>query len=41
VYQDLPYHDDYMSYPVERVEGSLLDEGVGKFVKDWKSLLTS
>lgn len=41
IYQDLPYHDDYMSYPVEHVEGSLLDEGVGKFVKDWKSLLDS
>ena len=39
VYQAIPYHDDYMSYPVKYEKGSLLDEGVKKFVKDWKSLL--
>jgi len=39
VYQDLPYHDDYTMYPIEKVDGSLLDEGLMKFSKDWNSLI--
>jgi len=39
VYKELPYHDDYMMYPFEREKGSLLDEGLVKFAKDWNSLI--
>jgi len=39
VYKELPYHDDYTMYPIEHEQGSLLDEGLTKFVNDWKSLL--
>ncbi len=39
IYKDLPYRDDYTQYPVEREEGSLLDEGLKKFVSDWNNLL--
>lgn len=39
IYQDLPYHDDYTQYPVEKVDGSLLSDGLVKFAHDWNSLL--
>lgn len=39
LYEEVPFNSDYTHYKVERIEGSLLDEGVGKFVSDWKKLL--
>lgn len=39
LYKELEYHDDYTQYAVTKEEGSLLDEGLNKFVKDWNSLL--
>lgn len=39
IYQELAYHDDYTQYEIKKEEGSLLDEGLAKFVNDWNSLL--
>lgn len=39
LYHDIPFAPDYASYAIPRLEGDLLDEGISKFVKDWKSLL--
>lgn len=38
LYQDTPLKE-FTAYDISRVEGSLLDEGLVKFVKDWKALL--
>lgn len=39
IYEDTPFHQDFSKYDIKKVEGSLLDEGIGKFVKDWNSLV--
>ncbi len=39
LYKELAYHDDYTQYEVVKEEGSLLDEGLNKFVQDWNNLL--
>ncbi len=39
VYQPLPLHKQYEAYSIEKVEGSLLDEGLKKFASDWNNLL--
>lgn len=39
IYEELPFQTDFTQYKVENVKGSLLDEGVEKFVSDWKKLL--
>lgn len=39
IYKEFPYHDDYTMYPIEQEKGSLLDEGLMKFSKDWNSLI--
>ncbi|MBP9690535.1 transaldolase [Candidatus Woesebacteria bacterium] len=39
IYQDIPYHDDFTQYSIEKVDGSLLNEGLNKFVSDWNNLL--
>ncbi|MCX7996686.1 MAG: transaldolase [Patescibacteria group bacterium] len=39
VYEEIAPGKPLAEYPVERVEGDLLDEGVGKFVADWKNLI--
>jgi len=40
IYKDLPYHDDFTQYPIVKEEGSLLNEGLSKFVADWNNLLS-
>lgn len=39
VYLDIPFNRDYTPYKIEKVEGSLLDEGLKKFIGDWNKLL--
>ncbi len=39
LYKEMAYHDDYTQYEVKKEEGSLLDEGLNKFVNDWNNLL--
>ncbi len=39
LYEDLPLKPDFSSYEIKQVPGSLLDEGIKKFVADWKKLL--
>lgn len=39
IYQDLPLRKNYSEYKIESTSGSLLDEGLKKFVADWKSIL--
>lgn len=38
-YDYVSYNTDFHSYPIQKVNGSLLDEGLRKFIKDWKSLI--
>lgn len=40
IYKDLPFSEDYTSYEFDKEKGSLLDEGLQKFVADWNKLLT-
>ena len=40
VYEEIQYHADFSQYDIKHEKGSLLDEGVEKFVKDWKKLLS-
>lgn len=40
IYSDISFYPDYKSYDILKVENSLLDEGLQKFVKDWKSAIT-
>jgi transaldolase len=39
VYKEFPYHDDFTQYPISMDEGSLLVEGLRKFIRDWDSVL--
>jgi transaldolase len=39
IYKDLHFESDYTKYSLAQHEGDLLDEGVKKFVADWKSLI--
>ncbi len=39
VYDEVKLRNNFEDYPIERVEGSLLDDGVTRFAKDWQSLL--
>lgn len=39
VYEEIPSGKPYNSYIIEKVDGDLLDEGLRKFEKDWKSLI--
>lgn len=40
IYKEIPYHDDYTQYVIEKEDGSLLDEGLKKFVQDWNNLIS-
>ena len=35
----VPVKGDYTKYPIAQESGDLLDEGLQKFIKDWKGLL--
>lgn len=39
IYKDIPFNEDFKSYDFDKEKGSLLDEGLEKFVADWKKLL--
>lgn len=39
IYQDIPYSSDYTQFQIEKKDGSLLDEGLNKFVADWNKLM--
>lgn len=39
VYEDIPFMGDLSSYSIDLAKDSLLNEGVDKFVNDWKKLL--
>lgn len=39
IYQDLPFNENFTSYEIDINKGSLLDEGLEKFVSDWQKLL--
>ncbi|MFA9288757.1 MAG: transaldolase family protein [Weeksellaceae bacterium] len=39
LYEELPLQTDYTQYKIEQEEGTLLDEGLKKFVADWKGLI--
>lgn len=41
VYQDLPLHTDFEKYQIDKTEGTLLDEGLKKFIADWNKILTT
>jgi transaldolase len=38
-YEPLRLQKNYDAYPIEKVEGDLLDEGLKKFANDWNTLL--
>ncbi|MCA9372331.1 transaldolase [Candidatus Woesebacteria bacterium] len=38
-YKEIAFNNDYQSYAVGKVDGSLLDEGLVKFSQDWKKLI--
>jgi transaldolase len=38
-YEEVPYKRDYEEYKINKTKGCLLDEGLNKFIKDWKKLL--
>lgn len=39
VYQDIPLKNNFSEYEIDKTEGTLLDEGLKKFVADWNKLL--
>lgn len=39
IYEDMPLKQNFQDYVIEKKEGDLLDEGLNKFVKDWKNLI--
>jgi len=39
LYQEVAYHDDFNQYPIVKEEGSLLAEGLAKFVTDWNTII--
>ncbi len=39
IYEDLQLKKNFEEYVIEKKEGDLLDEGLNKFVKDWKALI--
>lgn len=39
VYEELSFSPDFKTYGVKSEDGSLLNEGISKFVNDWKKLL--
>ncbi len=39
IYKDISFNEDFKSYEFDKEKGSLLDEGLEKFVADWKKLL--
>lgn len=41
LYQDILFQRDYKKYKVKKKKGDLLDEGLTKFVHDWKNLIQS
>jgi transaldolase len=38
-YQEIPLEKNFQNYPIKKIKDSLLDEGIKKFVADWKNLL--
>ena len=40
LYQELSYHDDFTQYPIAKEDGSLLTQGLAKFVTDWNNIIT-
>jgi transaldolase len=40
-YEEITFAYDFNKYDIKRVEGSLLDEGIEKFVSDWEKLITT
>lgn len=39
IYEDIQFNQDYQSYPIDKEKDGLLNEGLLKFVKDWKNLI--
>lgn len=39
LYEDLTFSPEYQKYEIQKLNGSLLDEGLNKFNKDWNSLI--
>lgn len=39
IYEAIPYHSDFTEYKIEKKDGSLLTEGLKKFVSDWNALM--
>lgn len=39
IYEDLPFKKDFNQYVIEQKSGDLLDEGLKRFVADWKNLI--
>jgi transaldolase len=39
IYEDLQLKKNFEEYVIEKKDGDLLDEGLNKFVKDWKALI--
>ncbi len=39
IYEELPFKQNYQEYVVEKKDDDLLNEGLQKFVKDWKNLI--
>lgn len=39
LYQEIPLEKNFQNYSIKKIQGSLLDEGIKKFVADWKNLL--
>lgn len=39
LYKELPLQADFTEYEIDKTPGSLLDEGLTKFAKDWNKLL--
>lgn len=37
-YEYIPFEKNYKKYSITKVHGSLLDEGLRKFIKDWRSV---
>jgi transaldolase len=36
-YQEIPLEKNFQNYSIKKIQGSLLDEGIKKFVADWKN----
>ncbi|NTU46115.1 transaldolase [Candidatus Roizmanbacteria bacterium] len=39
-YQQIPFFEDFTKYEIPKIEGSLLDEGLNKFITEWEKLIS-